>query len=139
MTVQWLLLPLFIQVALTFVLLFWMGRLRVGAVTRGEVPPTSIDLRQPNWPPRVTQVANAFHNQLELPILFYVAILLVLAIHTADTVFILLAWIFVVSRLVHAFIHVTSNNIRHRLVTFAAGIIALVIMWIILAARILLA
>lgn len=137
MTVQGLLLPLFIQVALTFTLLCWMARLRVGAVMRGEVAPNSIDLRQPNWPPRITQVANAFHNQLELPLLFYVAILLALATRVTDTLFILLAWIFVLSRLVHAFVHVTSNNIRHRLVAYAVGLTALVIMWILLAVRIL--
>ena len=55
MTIQAVLLPLFVQVVLTFVLLFWTGRLRVGAVRRGEVHPRDIALREPNWGTRETQ------------------------------------------------------------------------------------
>ena len=45
MSVQMILLPLFVQVLLTFLLLFWMGSLRVFAVQRGEVRPDHIALR----------------------------------------------------------------------------------------------
>ena len=76
MTIQSVLLPLFVQVVLTFVLLFWAGHLRVGAVRRGEVHPRDIALREPNWGKRETKVANAYHNQLELPVLFYVLTIL---------------------------------------------------------------
>jgi hypothetical protein len=78
MTIQAVLAPLFVQVLLTFVLLFWMGSLRVFTVRRGEVRPGDIALREPNWPPRVQQVANAYHNQLELPLLFSVLTILAL-------------------------------------------------------------
>jgi len=41
-----------------------------------RVATRDIALREPNWPPPTTQVANAFHNQLELPMLFYVLTIL---------------------------------------------------------------
>ena len=44
--------------------------------SRGEVQLRDIALREPNWPPRTTQIANAYHNQLELPVLFYVLTIL---------------------------------------------------------------
>jgi hypothetical protein len=76
MTVRDVLLPLFVEVILTFVLLFWMAYLRTSATSSGAVATRDIALREPNWPPQATQVANAFHNQLELPMLFYVLTIL---------------------------------------------------------------
>jgi hypothetical protein len=49
-----------------------------------------------------------------------------------------LAWIFVVLRLVHAYIHVTSNRMARRFAAFAAGAIVLTVMWAIFMLRILL-
>ena len=138
MSIQAVLLPLFVQVLLTFALLFWMERVRVGAIRRGEVQLRDIALREQNWGKRETQVANAYHNQLELPLLFYVLTILAWITKQADLLFVVLAWVFVVLRLLHATIHVTSNQVRRRYAAFAAGVIVLVIMWIIFIVRILL-
>jgi hypothetical protein len=129
MTILEVFLPLFVEVTLTFVLLFWMASLRFTAVTGGEVALGDIALRQPNWPPRVTQIANAFHNQLELPILFYVLTILAWDTRHADDLFIVLAWIFVILRVIQAVIHVTDNNVRRRGLAFILGAIMLAIMW----------
>jgi hypothetical protein len=72
MTIRDVLLPLFVEVILTFALLFCMAFLRTRAVTGGAVKIRDVALREPNWPADTTKVANAFHNQLELPMLFYV-------------------------------------------------------------------
>src|SRR5436853_636480 len=50
MSLQSVLLPLFVQVALTFVLMFWMGGVRTAAVRRGDVKMRDIALGQPGWP-----------------------------------------------------------------------------------------
>ena len=138
MSIQAVLLPLFVQVVLTFVLLFWTERARVGAVRRGEVHLRDIALRQPNWGKRETQIANAYHNQLELPLLFYVLTILAWITKQADLLFVVLAWVFVVLRVLHAAIHVTSNHVPRRYAAFAAGVIVLAIMWLIFIVRILL-
>jgi hypothetical protein len=135
MSVQAILMPVFAQVALTFVLLFWMQTLRLRAIRCWAVPERSVALREPNWPARVIQVANAFHNQLETPLLFYVLILLALVTKTADSILLVLSWLFVISRFVHAYIHVTSNRIARRSPVFLVGAIGLALMWIIVAAR----
>ena len=138
MTIQAVLLPLFVQVILTFVLLLWTERVRVGAIRRGEVHMRDIALREPNWGKRETQIANAYHNQLELPLLFYVLTILAWITKQADLLFVVLAWVFVALRLVHAAIHVTSNNVPRRYMTFVAGVVVLAIMWLIFIVRILL-
>ena len=132
MSMQATLMPVFAQVALTFVLLFWMQFLRMRAISRDQVPAHSIALREPNWPPRVTQIGNAYQNQLETPLLFYVLILLAIVTQTADS---MLSWLFVASRFVHAYIHLTSNRIDRRAPVFLVGAIGLALMWIIVAAR----
>jgi hypothetical protein len=138
MSIQAVLLPLFVQVTLTFVLLFWMAYLRTSAITRGEVRMRDIALREPAWPPRATQVANAFHNQLELPVLFYVLTILAWITRHADLIFVVMAWIFVALRLVQAFIHVTDNDVRRRGAAYGVGAIVLALMWAIFMVRILL-
>jgi hypothetical protein len=136
MTVDAILLPLFVEVGLTFFLMFWMAHARLGAVRRREVAVPDIALGQPGWPARVTQIANAYHNQLQLPVLFYVLVILALFTRKADTLFVVLSWMFVATRLVHAAVHVTSNDMRTRFAAFAAGAVILLIMWIIFALRI---
>ena len=138
MSIQAVLLPLFVEVALTFVLLFWTGSARVAAVRRGDVHPRDVALREPSWPKQETQIANAYQNQLELPVLFYVLTILAIVTRHADLVFVVLAWVFVVLRLVHVYIHLTSNHLRRRFAAFAAGTVVLALMWGIFIARTLL-
>jgi len=131
-----ILLPMFAQVLLTFVLLGWMSLLRLRVVRRGDVSPQQVALREPVWPPHVMQVGNAFQNQLELPMLFYVVILLALASDALDVTLYVLSWMFVLSRFVHSYIHVTSNRLDRRTAVFVIGAIALFLMWVIVIARI---
>jgi hypothetical protein len=57
----------------------------------------------------------------------------------ADLLFVLLAWIFVVMRVLQVWVHVTNNNVRVRGAFYGVGAIILVIMWVIYIVRILLA
>lgn len=138
MSIPAVLAPVFVLIALTFVLNYWMAYLRVAAVSRGEVKIRDIALRQPNWPVRTTQVGNAYHNQLELPVLFYVLVLFALVTRKADLTFVVLSWLFVALRLVHAYIFVTSNRVSRRFYVFAAASLVLLAMWVAFAAQILL-
>jgi hypothetical protein len=138
MSIQAVLLPLFVQVVLTFALLFWMAYRRTAAFRRGAVKAGDIALREPNWPPEATQIANAFHNQLEVPVLFYVLTILALITRHADLVFVVMAWIFVALRLGHAFVHTTDNYVGRRGPIYILGVIVLALMWAIFIIRILL-
>ena len=138
MPIQYVLLPLFVQVALTLGLFCYMAYHRVGSINRGEVHPRDIALREPNWPPRVLQIANAAHNQLEIPMLFYVLTILSIITRHADIIFVVLAWVFVLLRLFHAYIHVTHNRVPRRGLVFGLGLLVLIIMWVIFMVRILL-
>lgn len=139
MSLQMILAPLFVQVALTLGLMIVMATRRAAAFRANAVREADIALREPNWPPRALQAAYAYSNQFELPVLFYVLTILVVITKQGDLAFVLLAWVFVVLRLLQAWVHVTHNRVRYRGLYFAAGAIVLTVMWIVFMLRILLA
>jgi hypothetical protein len=134
-SVQMVLLPVFVQVGLTFALLLWMATLRTRALTGREVGLKDIALGQPNWPARATQIGNCYKNQFELPVLFYALIALALPLRHADFVIVLLSWVFVITRLAHAGIFTTSNDVQQRSLAWFAGVLVLLAMWIYFALK----
>ena len=138
MSVQMVLLPVFVLVGLTFALLISMAGARRNALVNKETKIKDIVLGQQNWPVRATQIGNCFKNQFEMPVLFYALIALALLLRQADNVIVILSWVFVVTRLVHAGIFVTSNDLNRRSLAWFAGVLVLFIMWTYFALKILL-
>jgi hypothetical protein len=132
------LLPVFALVGLTFALLLWMVGARRNALVGGETKIRDIALGQPNWPNRATQIGNCYKNQFELPLLFYILIALAMPLRHADLFIVLMSWVFVVARCVHAGIFVTSNDLGQRSTAWLAGVLVLLVMWIYFALKILL-
>ena len=138
MSVQMVLLPVFVLVGLAFFLLLWMATARGQAVKGRETSLKDIALGQPNWPTKVAQIGDCFSNQFEIPVLFYALIAIALPLHKADLVIVLLSWVFVVTRFVHAGIFVTSNDMRQRSLVWFAGVLVLFAMWFYFALKMLL-
>jgi hypothetical protein len=132
------LLPLFVQVGLTFALLIGMVALRRQTLVSGETKIREIALGQPNWPVRATQVGNCYRNQFELPMLLYVLIALALPLRHADLFIVLMSWVFVITRFVHAGVFVTSNDLGRRSMAWLAGVLVLLMMWLYFALKMLL-
>ena len=137
MSIQMILLPVFVLVALAFGLLVTVGSRRRAAVMSGQIKMKDIALGQPGWPEGPTKAANCLANQFQAPVLFYLLVVLAIFTKQADLLFVIMSWIFVVTRLIHAYIHIGSNYVPHRFYAFAAGVAVLLIMWIIFAVRIL--
>ena len=129
MSVMEVLLPVFVQVILTFVVAYMLAFRRVTLIRSGALRGKKVSLREPNWPDHVSQVANNYLNQFELPVLFYVLMILLLITRQADFILMTLAWIFVALRVVHAYVHLTSNRLSARGPVFILGAIVLTIMW----------
>ncbi|WP_048648988.1 MAPEG family protein [Nitratireductor soli] len=88
-------------------------------------------------PPESLFVRNNLANQFELPTLFHAACLALFVTGNAGPPAIGLAWVFVLSRYAHAYVHITSNRIRYRQPLFIAGFLALALMWMALVAGLL--
>jgi hypothetical protein len=138
MSVQSVLLPVFVMIGLTFALLIGMVGARRTALVSRETKIKDIALGQPNWPVRATQIGNCYRNQFELPVLFYVLIAIALPIRHADLIIVVLSWVFVVCRLAHAGVFVSSNNLGRRSMAWLSSALVLLAMWVYFALKILL-
>jgi hypothetical protein len=87
--------------------------------------------------PGDVSIANrAYMNLLEAPILFYVACLVCFEAGKVDDLILILAWAYVGLRAAHSLIHLTYNNVMHRLTAFAVSNVVLVALWVMLVIRI---
>ena len=126
-----LLYPVFAQVALTFIMLIWMGNARLRALRRGETSLRDIALGEKEaWPPRVRTVANSYHNQFELPVLFYVLCIFAVLTKAITPLLVTLAWAYIVTRIAHVAVYTTSNNVHQRFTIFVIGMLILIAMWV---------
>lgn len=127
-----LLFPLLLQVALTFLVLIRMYQLRFAEIRRRRIAPQDLATRQSARGLLTDSAAAAdnFVNQFEMPVLFYVAMLLALTLMLQDPVIVVLAWMFVLLRAAHSLIHTTYNNVVHRFTAYILSSIALLGIWV---------
>jgi len=97
------------------------GRISAGAFRLGESPQVPPDVSLPN---------RNLMNLLEMPVLFYVLCVAVYVTHHVTPVVVILAWSYVVLRLAHSSIHLTTNRVVHRLIAFALSNFVLIFLWI---------
>ncbi len=118
------------MVLLTFLVGLITVRARFQSVKKGEVRAKYYKLMQGQEIPEfVTKSTRSFNNMFEVPLLFYVACTLYISLALDSTFGLAFAWLFVIVRGVHAFIHLTYNHVLHRLIAFALSCICVVVLW----------
>jgi hypothetical protein len=129
--------PMVAMAAISFILMFGMVIARRRAVMDKKTNPKDLLVRggKNPWPPQAAQFSDAYQNSLELPILFYVVMLLAVIAGSIDNIFLGLAWLFAACRAAQAFVHVTSNTRKYRSYAFRAGALALLAMWVLFTVR----
>lgn len=110
-----------------------LGVKKVKAVKAGEVNRQQAALNNQVWPDEVLKVSNNIANQFEAPVLFFVLCLVLYSLNAAGPVAISLAWLFVLSRYAHAYVHTGSNYVPMRLRLFLVGCLVLIAMLILVA------
>ena len=81
-------------------------------------------------PEHIKAGARHYANLFELPVLFYVAGLVALVRQMESALLINLGWAFVLFRLIHAMIHMSYNNVVHRMLAFWGGALVVLAMWL---------
>jgi hypothetical protein len=128
--------PIFALATLTFLVLTLVPIVRFRAAFAGKVGPADFKLGESTRvPAEVSQPNRNYMNLLEAPLLFYVACVVCFVTQAADSTFVALAWSYVALRVVHSAVHVTYNNVFHRLTIFGASVIVLLGMWVYLFVR----
>ena len=139
MSFQPILLPLLAQVILTFAVWLYMYATRIAEIKRKRIDSQELanDTQVRLLLTDSVNPANNLRNLFEMPILFYVAILLTMALLIQDILIVRLAWGYVILRTIHSVVHCTYNRVMHRFITYAISCLFLALIWIRLAAYIL--
>ncbi len=117
--------PVLAQVALTIFMFIRIAIVKARSLEAGDVDLSRRALHPEAWPDYVLQVTNNVRNQFEMPVLFYVIALGLWALGEVNVATLTLAWVYVASRLAHAYIHTGSNIVKYRLRMFKLGTVAL--------------
>ncbi len=126
-------LAVLVQVTLTLVQYLRLLRSRLASVKAGTADLSRVGYDPAGWPEKSRLIANSVTSQFELPVLFYVAVLFSFVLGAVGWVVAVLAWLFVISRVIHATIHTTTNNVPPRLQMFFFGFLVMVLFWVYLA------
>lgn len=134
-----LLIPLLALVFLTFLVWVYMYVTRLREIKRKSIDPQSLDTRVHGQALLTDSAAQAdnLKNLFELPVLFYVAVLLTLVLMIQDQLLVQLVWGYVALRYVHSLVHCTYNRVMHRFIAYAASCLVLMLIWARLAAYVL--
>lgn len=132
MTQHAILWPMLAYLLFTCLLFIPLAIRKKHAISQGEVDRNTAALEQSAWPAKVRQLNNNINNQFQVPLLFYVLCLSFFITDTTGFAAVVLAWVFVGSRLLHSFIHIGSNYVPHRMKAFAAGLLILLAMLMLL-------
>lgn len=123
--------PMAVLVLLSFLMMHVLWFLRVQAVRSRKISPRYFKLNKGGeLPETATAVSQNYDNLLELPVLFYTVCIIAIILNQSAEYFVIHAWVFVVLRYIHSYIHVTYNHIIHRLAVFAISALVLFSMWV---------
>ena len=113
---------MFFIVMLIFVILLFTLRIRLVSVRRGGVSLSYYSMfKGEEMPDLVIKTCRKLANHVAVPVLFYAEGILYAALEMSDSVPVAMAWLFVIARLIYTGIHLSYNNVMHRLVAFGVG------------------
>lgn len=116
--------------AWTFAVLMLVPIARFRAAAQGKVNAGDFRFGESARVPGAVSLPNRnFMNLLELPLLFYVVCIALYVTLSVDALAVALAWIYFVLRLAHSLVHLTYNNVLHRLGAYAASAVVLAALW----------
>jgi len=121
-------LPVLTQILLTIVMFVGMNIVKNRALKNGDVDINKRALHSDAWPDYVLKFSNNISNQFETPVLFYALCFMLWALKAVDVFSLSLAWAFVATRIIHAYVHTSSNYVPVRKRIFMAGCVCLVLM-----------
>jgi len=129
------LLPAVALVAWTAVVWIWMYVMRISVIRRERIPTQALADRERGRKllAEATKPADNLANLFELPVLFYVGLIVFHVTGTADGTVLAMGWSYVALRIVHSIIHITYNRVLHRFTVYVLSSLVLFGLWGILA------
>ncbi|MBY5921034.1 MAPEG family protein [Ferrimonas balearica] len=123
-----LILPLLTLVAWTLVMWLWMYATRIPAILAMKMeldPNAPAGTQMAQLPPNVRWKADNYNHLLEQPVLFYALMLALTQLGANGPLPLILAWSYVLLRIVHSLVQVLINRIEWRFVVFVLSTLPL--------------
>lgn len=121
-------LPVLTQIILIIALYIYLAIAKSRASQRGEVDEDRRALFDDAWPESVLKINNCIRNQFEVPVLFYVLITILWSLGTVNVFVHVASWLFVATRIGHAYIHTGTNYVPLRQSVFSIGVLILLVL-----------
>ena len=125
--------PLSIMAILNLFLIFRLLYMATIDVVKKNVRLSQFRIYEGEFPDRLRSARQQYQNMFEIPILFYLLCLLHIFFYNYTQIDILLAWGFVIFRVLHFFIRIQNQknvNIMPRTIVFVISLVFLTIAWI---------
>ena len=130
--------PIFAMFFLVAFVLVRMARLRVGAVQRGDMNARFYRTYDEGEEPKELRVVTRhFINLFEMPLVFYVGVILVYITHQVNYWLVFCAWAYVGLRYLHSYVHLGANDVLTRFRVYFAGNLVLLVLWLSLLVQLL--
>lgn len=122
---------MFALVMFTMLVGLYVVKVRRESVRLGQVDKRYYQLMQGyEASDKVVKSTRCINNLYEVPVLFYAVGILYVVLGLESVVALVFAWLFVLLRVVHAYIHLTYNNVMHRMYAFSGGVLCVCILWV---------
>jgi len=122
--------PVLAQMAIPIIVIMLNGKRKAADVKAGVANPEKSALDNTAWTVPVIKTSRNLANQFQFPVIFYGLCFILATIGAADMPVLIVAWAFVASRVVHAYVHVTSNYVPLRLRAFVVSMLLLLILFV---------
>ena len=130
--------PMLAMVALTLVVWLRLYFVRIPEMRRLRIHPQSVATSAQKSARLVdTRAADNFINLLEVPVLFYLALIVAYLTQQATPLVLGIAWSFVAGRVLHSLIQCNYNKVMHRFAVYSISTCLVWVLWAVLAAGLL--
>lgn len=127
-----MLMPVFALVTLPFIIALRLAYLRNAAVASKKVPLDDFKLLRDTTKHDDTMLAVSrnYINLFEMPVLFYLVVVLYYVTYKADMTALTLAWGYVACRYIHTLVHIGKNEVPLRFAAFGGSVAFLLGLWV---------
>lgn len=127
---RYLVIPMTFYVFHMFALAIYNFRVRLNAVRTKGIHHSYLKIYQGTAPEYLITVGRHYDHQFQLPLLFFIVCVAHLSLRKVNEITLTLTWLFIVTRLVHTYIHLGSNKVPRRAAWFAAGWTMVIFLWL---------
>ena len=121
--------PVLAQILIPILILLLNGKRKNDDVKSGSFDRERAAMDNEAWSTPVVLTSKNLANQFQLPVIFYVLCLILASLDAVNILTLVVAWLFVTTRYVHAYVHVSTNYVPNRLRAFLLGVFFLLLLF----------